>query len=163
MASSVNEGKQIMLTQAIKRWFHKMFAWWPRNKSNEGTYVEATAIPYRESTQGTIFHATIEGTTNQQGSSIVKPKTGEWDAEHYILPPGVPETHHFDYPGPPVDTPSEPLPENQSRSPEQNNTPSPRQASDQEQQLEFLYYLVKKGVVNEGFDPDELPDQYRLS
>jgi hypothetical protein len=30
-----------------------------------------------------------------------------------------------------------------------------------EQHLEFLHYLVKRGIVNEGFEEGKIPDQYR--
>lgn len=32
----------------------------------------------------------------------------------------------------------------------------------QQRRLEFLRYLVKRGFVNEGFDQEDLPEQYRL-
>jgi len=34
-------------------------------------------------------------------------------------------------------------------------TPTP------EQKLEFLHYLVKRGIVNEGFAEGQIPKQYR--
>lgn len=154
-----------MLTQAIKRWFHRMFAWWPRSKATEVTYVEAAAIPYRESTQGTISHATIDGTTNQTSSSTVQPKTGEWTTEQYILPPNVneaPEIYRPVYPRPQADKAPEAREEIQNNSPEQNKTPSQSRLTSTQEQLEFLYYLVKNGVINEGFDQGEIPEQYRL-
>jgi hypothetical protein len=32
----------------------------------------------------------------------------------------------------------------------------------QRRHLEFLRYLVKQGLLNEGFDQEHLPDQYRI-
>nr|BBH93415.1 hypothetical protein KTA_16140 [Thermogemmatispora argillosa] len=32
----------------------------------------------------------------------------------------------------------------------------------QQRRLEFLRYLVRRGLVNEGFDQEHLPEQYRL-
>lgn len=166
MASSVNEGKKIMITQAIKRWFQKMFAWWPGNRSKAATYVDTTAIRYYESTQETISHATLDGTTNQANSSTYQAQTDEWPTEQYVLPPLInepPEVFRPALPTPPVDKGRDLYKERQNSAPEQNSIPSPpQQTSNQRQQLEFLYYLVKKGIVNEGFERDDTPDQYRL-
>jgi hypothetical protein len=42
-------------------------------------------------------------------------------------------------------------------------TPAPTlgSAPTPEQQLEFLHYLVKRGIVNEGFEEGKIPKQYR--
>jgi hypothetical protein len=37
----------------------------------------------------------------------------------------------------------------------------PGRAPTPEQQLEFLHYLVKRGIVNEGFEEGKIPEQYR--
>jgi hypothetical protein len=34
-------------------------------------------------------------------------------------------------------------------------------APTREQKLEFLHYLVKRGIVNEGFAEGQVPEQYR--
>jgi hypothetical protein len=34
-------------------------------------------------------------------------------------------------------------------------------APNREQKLEFLHYLVKRGIVNEGFAEGQVPEQYR--
>jgi len=39
--------------------------------------------------------------------------------------------------------------------------PIPGRAPTPEQQLEFLHYLVKRGIVNEGFEEGKIPEQYR--
>jgi len=39
--------------------------------------------------------------------------------------------------------------------------PLPGRAPTPEQHLEFLHYLVKRGIVNEGFEEGKIPEQYR--
>ncbi|WP_322480421.1 hypothetical protein [Thermogemmatispora sp.] len=59
--------------------------------------------------------------------------------------------------------PAEPTPCSASGAEAADETPEASPAALlQQRRLEFLRYLVRRGLVNEGFDQEHLPEQYRL-
>ncbi len=55
---------------------------------------------------------------------------------------------------PPVDI-------NPGNTPRKTGATSPAGAPTPDQQLDFLLYLVKRGIVNEGFPEGQVPEQYK--
>ncbi len=141
-----------MITQAFKRWLHTMFAWWPRKKRIEPVpIVEATALPYQGYTRETTSRS-VDGSAHTH-----IPPTAQ---------PIAPTAHPADERAIPIPLSSPPNPDEKALS---SNKLSPHPvsseamdtATSEEQQLEFLYFLVKRGVFNEGFPPDHTPEQYQ--
>ncbi len=124
-----------MITQAIKEWFRKVFAWWPWKQSPFIEYEHVTSATARGSTPETTLRASKEETVPQAG---VTPRRFPLEnrRERLIQPrsetPGVPPL------SPPASFPSTDT--------EPENAPMVRQ------RLEFLRYLIRRGIVNEGFE-----------
>ena len=135
-----------MITQAIKRWLHNMFAWWPWKHMPPEAYRRASGPLAVGTTPEGISRSAVEGTM-PQASMTPRLSTIEERPERAIsVPNEMAET-----PLPPslrsaVDTSTEPG--NENASPAVPSTPTPRQ------RLEFLQYLVKRGLVNEGFEDE---------
>ena len=149
-----------MITQAIKQWLRRMFAWWPWQSSpkteylhtpgslNKGAAQEMTAKPH--SFDGVAPH---RSTIEEWPERIVQPS-----------PPLLEERTETTFPSLPT-TPLEKAREawigeaSTCSSPiYRGSSPTPRA----ERQLEFLRYLVKRGIVNEGFAEGSVPDQYKF-
>ncbi len=147
-----------MITQGIKRWLKSLFAWWPWGQSAEVDYAQASDTRMQSTTQETLFF-TADGPHAQPAqpgitSVAVEPLEGEPQIESGRPPseersssPMTPSTK------PIVD-------ENNTSSPILEEKPNAIQeihANTQEllaptpqQRLEFLRYLVERGIVNEG-------------
>jgi len=54
-----------MITQAIKRWLHNMFAWWPWKHTPLTTYRQASGPLGMNTSQEGISLSAVEGTTPQ--------------------------------------------------------------------------------------------------
>ncbi len=173
-----------MITQAIKRWLHRMFAWWPWKTSPETVYVPVANSLNRGIAQDgrnvhdTMSWSTSEGVAPQTGvtplifgqGEISRSTIGEWP-ERVVQPSSSsPHTNEKAEPPSPL-LPTSP-PAEKAIDPGIsgiNSTPIPEKAvfSDipstptAEQQLEFLSYLVRRGLVNEGFPEGQIPEQYR--
>jgi hypothetical protein len=166
-----------MITQAIKNWLHGLFAWWPWKKSPQITYTPTISPLNKGLPQGPASRSTIDGIAPQAGITprlstieewperVVQPQTYFPDAstphpERPLLPPPPPSPSPSDeqserkqagdHKGPPL---QEPPPA--AKEPVRSLPPTT------EQQLEFLHYLVKRGIVNEGFEQGKEPEQYR--
>ncbi|HKV58448.1 MAG TPA: hypothetical protein VJO32_09200 [Ktedonobacteraceae bacterium] len=131
-----------MITQAFKRWLRNMFAWWPWKHTPPAAYRRASGPLVVGTPQEGISLSAVEGTM-PQASMTPRLSTIEERPERTISAPNdMAET-----PLPPslrssVDTSTEPGKENASHA--VPSTPTPQQ------RLEFLQYLVKHGIVNEG-------------
>jgi hypothetical protein len=132
-----------MITQAIKRWLRNMFAWWPWKYTPPETYRQANAVPPGMNTsQEGISRSAVEGSTAQT-SITPRLSTIEERPEHPILPQRPAAN---DLTGTPA-SPSLPSPTDSAAEPGNSNAslaPTPQQ------RLEFLRYLVERGIVNEG-------------
>ena len=137
-----------MITQAIKRWLRNMFAWWPWKHSPPHEYRQASGPLSVGTTPDGLSLSTLEGTTPQASitprlstieerpeRTISAQKSAPNDMTETPLPPSLRM---------PVDISTEPGKDDAS--PAVPSTPTPQQ------RLEFLQYLVKRGIVNEGLD-----------
>lgn len=134
-----------MITQSIKHWLRKMFVWWPWRQTPPMEYNHVSG-PLNEATPEGVSLSTIEGTAPQTSVTprlstigerpdclVQTPSPAANDLAETPVPPSL---------TPPVDTPGEPNKEDIS--PAVPSTPTPQQ------RLEFLRYLVERGIVNEG-------------
>ncbi len=145
-----------MITQRIKQWLQKLFAWWPWKQTPETNYQPVGSNRNMGLTPETMAR-TVDGPAPYSGitSVVVEQEKNaaettspinEDRVEQDVLlsaeertPPG----HNYH-----IHTDREPLTA-ESASPTQ------------EQKLAFLKYLVQKGHFNEGFDKGQTPEQYR--
>ncbi len=151
-----------MITQGIKRWLHSLFAWWPWKYSSETDYAQTRGTVNKGTAQETLFRTTVDGFTTQPGitSVAVEPIEGEtisetnWSTtegrpEHltsftHITPSTTPSAEESG--NPPLPTPEETAKTKTGNSQVSRETPAPTT----EQRLEFLRYLVKRGIVSEN-------------
>lgn len=130
-----------MITQAIKRWLRNMFAWWPWKYSQPETYKQASITPSSINTsQEGISRSAVEGTTAQT-SVTPRLSTIEERPQHPIsAPKSSPDDR--------AETSLSPSSESPADSITEPAVPAPTP----QQRLEFLRYLVERGIVNEGQD-----------
>lgn len=160
-----------MITQAIKRWFQKLFAWWPRYTSQSVSYAPVDNRANAASSPENATYASMSNPTPQPGVSplIAENTQGEVTCSTIEEPPEqvppqptVESSHLF----PPATSPSA-LVEYTPAAPPRKNDASTAQAEPAasqptpEQRLDFLHYLVQRGLVNEGFSEGQSPDQNR--
>ena len=139
-----------MITQTIKRWFRTMFAWWPWKSTPPAAYRQASGPLGMNTSQEGISRSAVEGTTVQTSITprlstieerpqhpISAQKSVTNDIAETSLPPSLRS---------PADNATEPG--NISVSPAVS-APTPQQ------RLEFLRYLVQRGIVNEGSEEKE--------
>ncbi len=168
-----------MITQAIKRWLHKMFAWWPWKTVPETDVVPVTTPIYRGVTQNfrdtnnnVIPWSTTEGIAPQSGvtplifgqGETTRSTIGEWPERVAQSSPFANEKSEPPSPLPPTNPPVEQtIKSSTSNTSIEAKAPSSDAplAPTPEQQLEFLAYLVRRGLVNEGFPEGQVPEQYR--
>lgn len=135
------------LTQAITNWLHKTFAWWPRKQSTQIEYSPTANSLNKGTTQETLSKSMTEGIVPQTGTIPRLSTIHEWPER--VVQTDV--TAKNDLPG----MPSLGSPEDgelmQTSAPPVNETPPGMPTSPSTQQrLEFLRYLIKRGIVNEG-------------
>jgi hypothetical protein len=137
------------LTQAITNWLHKMFAWWPWKQS---TQIEAS--PYANSinqgtTQENLSKSMTDGIAPQTGivprTSTIQERSERVVQTDVTAKNELPETPSLGSLGDGEATKKSAMPADE--------TPVGMQTSPSTQQrLEFLQYLVKRGIVNEGVE-----------
>ncbi len=154
-----------MLTQEIKRWLSKLFRWWPWKKAPERAYAQAQSSLNKGAAQD-IFRSTADGVTThsaiaphiagQSETSQTSLSTiDEWPER--VVQASSPFIEELDSPQLPMD-PASPAVDSAPQLAKPvffAGPPSP------EQKLAFLQYLVKRGIVNEGFAEEQLPEQYK--
>jgi hypothetical protein len=142
-----------MITQAIKGWLHKVFAWWPWKHSTPAEYTHVASSPNRGPAPEAATRSTIDGIAPQAGAVPRLSTIEEWPervVQPYFPPPSQPqpvegaETPRPSSTIPPVEKAVESKPTQGAMPPAPQPTP--------QQRLEFLQYLVKRGIVNEGFE-----------
>lgn len=152
-----------MITQTIKQWLNKLFAWWPWKRStvangsdtvsdrNRGATQEPMwrftwdrAVPLQSDIPFIIIEQEMEEILPEPRRSITeeRPESVSLPFVLPLLPPIVEEGNR--------ETATELNIEGDP------SLPSPTQ----EQQWAFLRYLVKQGIVNEGFSEGQVPEQY---
>lgn len=129
-----------MLTQAIKGWFQKVFAWWPWKQSTPIEYPHVSAVTRGPAPEATL-RATREGITPQAGATPrrfpLENRSERLAHSRSEMPDSSPPLNPALLAG--LDTESIEARE---------HTPTTRQ------RLEFLRYLIQRGIVNEGFEDD---------
>jgi len=125
------------LTQAITNLLHKMFAWWPWKKSTQIEYAPYSSSINIGTNQETLSKSINDGIASQTGITPRLSTIQEW-------PERVVQTDV---------TAKNELPETLPLGSSGDETPTGVQTSPSTQQrLEFLQYLIKRGIVNEGSD-----------
>jgi hypothetical protein len=142
------------LTQAIKNWLHKMFAWWPWKQSAQIEYS-----PYANSinigtNKETLSRSMTDGIAPQSGIVSSLSTIDEWPERvvqsDLTVNDGLTETPSIS-----STTSLEGEIISKSSTPA-DGTPANVQASPSPQQrLEFLQYLIKRGIVNEGVEENK--------
>jgi len=176
MAAPTEGGQTSMITEAIKRWLEKLFAWFSGKSVAENAYA-STASPLTKSVaQESIGRSTSDSVTPQPGAAprivgqgeISCSTIDEWP-ERATLPPMPPpvSTEKSELVVPPSQIPVTPPVEKPLSALDttlaQRKTSLPRTpplTPTPEQKLEFLHYLVRHGIVNEGFTEGQVPEQY---
>ncbi len=157
-----------MFTQTIKRWLNKLFAWLPWGRSSVTNYPQIVSM----NTPGTpeqVWRTTMNGPATQPGVASVAVEHGPQDdtpdvprlttdseRQAHASPSLSDEQRSSSSLSPPIrsnDTPTIPSPH---RSAENELPPFVLQ----HRRLEFLRYLVQRGIVNEDFPEGQAPDQY---
>jgi hypothetical protein len=178
------KGQKTMITQAIKRWLHKMFVWWPWKSSPDTEYIPV-ASPFKKGiaqdgrdSQGrhdAMSWSTTEGAAPPSGitplifgqGEIGRSTIGEWPERVVQSSPLSNEKAEPPLPLLPTNLPVEQAIDNGTSGTSGTSTSAKAVFSDipptptPEQQLEFLSYLVRRGLVNEGFPEGQVPAQYR--
>ena len=165
-----------MLTQGIKRWLSNLFGWWPWKKSSGRGYAHVERSFNKSVAQEPMSWSTSDGVTPHSGAAPLIIGQGEtsqtslstideWPERIVQAPPPsptppAPEFDKVDLSQPPqsIDS-SESAVESGSANSELVIDPPPPPTP--EQKLDFLHYLVKRGIVNEGFAEGQVPIQYK--
>jgi hypothetical protein len=159
IAISFGKGKK-MITQAIKRWLRQMFAWWPWRPSAEAEYAPTTSSLNKGPAQETAAWSSIDGVGVAPQPEVAprRPTIEEWP-ERIVqpYPPPSEERTESSFTSPPT-PPREKVGDTTFNNQEGASSSA---SATPEQKLEFLRFLVKRGILNEGFAEDKLPDQYR--
>ena len=134
-----------MFTQTIKTWLHKMFAWWPWKRPTQAEYTHVAGPLNKGATQEPVSKSTIAppasvaprfSTIEEWPERVVQsdlPVANE-PGETLLSPPPVPPVEIAEDSKTPADEAAA------------QASPSPQQ------RLEFLQYLVKRGIINEGLE-----------
>ena len=143
-----------MLTQTIKSWLHKMFAWWPWKQSTQVEYSPVGKPLNKGTTQESVSRPpTIDGVAHQAG---IAPRLSTIEeCPERVVQPDLAAASEF--PEPPL-LPASTSPgerSNDSKTPANNASVSVQSSPSPQQRLEFLQYLVQRGVINEGFEEDK--------
>lgn len=137
-----------MITQAIKRWLRDMFAWWPWKHTPPVAYRQASGPLGMNTSQEGISLSAVEGTTPQASItprlSTIEERPDRTISAHSPATDDMTETPLPPSLRLPVDITTEPGTDDAS--PAAPSAPTPQQ------RLEFLRYLVKRGIVNEGLE-----------
>lgn len=153
-----------MITQKIKRWLGKLFAWWPWRQSPESSYVQAISNMNAGATQELMVRNTVDGPLPQTGNTSVAVEQGKdedipessrpttEERPEYVISSHLPQAEERL-------NPARSLSSEKKQNVEEASPPSPTP----EQKLAFLQYLVKRGILNEGFGEGQLPRQYKKS
>jgi hypothetical protein len=158
-----------MFAESIRRWLHKLFAWWPWKWSPESDYADTPNTLNKGSTQESLLRTTVDGPIPQSGTTSVVVEHAEAKPPAELNRPTTEERAERVASPPPQSPQSSPTSEERA----DISRPIPVEATQEkslaaeavpptpEQKLEFLRYLVRRGIVNEGFATGQVPEQYR--
>ena len=140
------------LMQAMKNLFHKMFAWWPWKQSTQIEHSHYANSINKGTTQGTLQTSMTDGIVHQTGIAPRLSTIQDW-------PESVVQTD--------LTAKSElteiPLPASPGDGEFVKKSPSPAgeppagvlTSPSTQQRLEFLQYLIQRGIVNEGVEENK--------
>lgn len=141
------------LTQTIKNWLHNMFAWWPWKQSTQIEYSQVANPLNKGTTQETLSRSTIDGIAHQTGIIPRLSTIDEWPER--VVQSDFTTADEF------ADTPSlspapyaDREPVNEPYVSADGPFAAAQTAPSTQQRLEFLQYLIKRGIVNEGEEED---------
>ena len=140
-----------MITQTLKRWWHKLFAWWPWKRPESVEPAQTISNASIRATQEITWQTTIDGTAPQPGNSSIA-------VEH--CQNATSETHR-DPISPSSQARQETFPPFQHAANREIDDYPLGEAVPHEQHLIFLQYLVKHSIFNEGFQEGQIPEQYK--
>lgn len=157
-----------MVTQAIKRWLDNLFAWWPWKRSPKSGYAHPVTPRNTGAAQESKLRTTVDGSVSQPGTTSIAVERAQDTIppeQHRPIPPKPEER----FVSPPASEEKPALPATSPIDAEKQPKPKPKPtaagedipAPTPEQQLEFLRYLVQRGLVNEGFEYGKEPEQYK--
>ena len=142
MITSILGGKVMKLTQAIKNWLHKLFARWPWKQSTQIEYSYYANPINNGTTQETSSKSITDGIAPQAGILPRLSTIEEWPES--VVQSDLTAKNELS------ETTSLSATSSGDRTSAGGQTsPSPQQ------RLEFLQYLIKRGIVNEGVEEDE--------
>lgn len=155
-----------MVTQAIKHWLQNLFAWWPWKRSSQTDYAHPISAVSKGAASESILRTTVDGSVSQPGATSVAVEHAEGTA-----PPETSRPTPDERSGslvPPITSEEKLTPTNVDKTTSPNSAESAAKAEHKEtpaptfeQQLAYLRYLVRQGVVNEGFEAGKEPEQYK--
>ena len=179
-----------MITQAFKRWLQKLFGWFSGKPPVEAEYAHVVSTVNKSVTQEPASRNSSDVGLSQPNPGTVQRVLGqgetscstieEWP-ERGIPPAPTPNTNTNEkneappslpaVPSPSTTLPTTPAtpsiesivtaPEKPATINEHTFPDAPPPTPTPEQQLEFLHYLVRRGIVNEGFAAGQTPEQYK--
>jgi len=136
-----------MITQKIKGWLQKLFAWWPWKQSTPTEYQHVTSVVTRGPSTEASSWPKLEGTAPQSGA-VPRLSTLEDQSERVIRPRSeASDSHSLALPASPINKDTESVTDS-----DQTLSATP---TTQQRRLEFLRYLVQRGIVNEGIEKQE--------
>ncbi|HLI87134.1 MAG TPA: hypothetical protein VKV37_00515 [Ktedonobacteraceae bacterium] len=154
-----------MITQTIKRWLSKLFAWWPWGRSRASGYSHLIGNLNAGIASEGAWRATRSGPLPQPGTTSVAV-----EHEQSEIPPEANRPTGEERPDhPPQQSPAVSEEHTTSRHAAANSAGAAKEvaahrrgtpAPTPEQQLRFLQYLVRRGLINEGFAEGQVPYQY---
>jgi hypothetical protein len=128
-----------MITQRIKNWLRRFIGWWRsspveyRHDSGALSSIRPPEGVSRSTLEGKTPQVNTTNTTGTTGAASTTPSLSTIEEQPAYAAP-APSPAKQDSPQPPLSPPTV------------TSTPTPQQ------RLEFLRYLVKQGIVNEGND-----------
>ena len=132
-----------MITQAIKHWLRNMFAWWPWKSTPPQAYRQASGPLGMNTSPEGISRSAIEGSTAQ---TSITPRLSTIEER-----PQHPISAQKSAPNDIAETSLSPSLQPSAENAEDPGSASPiAPAPTPQQRLEFLRYLVQRGIVNEG-------------
>ncbi len=148
MITSILGARTKMFTQTIKTWLHKMFAWWPWNRSAQAEYTHVPGPLNTGATQEPVSKSTIAPPAS------IAPRFStieEWPER--VVQSDVPVASELGET--PISPPST-SPAGAAKESKTHTDGAAVQASPSPQQrLDFLRYLVERGIVNEGLEENK--------
>jgi hypothetical protein len=161
-----NEGRNNMITQGIKRWLYKLFAWWPWKKTPVTNYTQTVSNSNKSTAQEMMIWM-VDGPLPQSGiTSVVIEQEHEDHITETDHPTNDDRAVHPAQTGPSLSA-EEPTHQTQQRPDSRPAQTQQTQATEHvvdpvlEQKLTFLKFLIHKGQINEGFEEGQTPEQYR--